>query len=691
MSMRYVLTATVTIALTLVAGCEKAEPTSTPAPPTATASPQAHFSTPLPSTDTPQPTLTPLPTPHPILGTVTGRIGLPREHAPAMDLFFENSATEEIVIVPLAPGQNAYTATLPPGAYYAYAWLPDFSERGAFTSPEVDAFQPITVTVGKTVSGVDIDDWVAPEGPPIVLTGTLIDGTGADPVPDAALVIRDKRIVAAGPRSEVAIPPDAQHIDLQQATLLPGFINAHVHNAYVAQNLKTWAQAGVTTVRDLGAPVVRPHFVTRDRLRADPRNARLIAAGPLVTVPGGYPIAGNGFPSLTVTSPEDARQKINQLLDDGADVIKMVLESDAGPILSPEEAAAIVETAHQRDIPVTVHVTRLSDLQRALDAGVDDIAHIVIDRVPEEVIRHMVEADVYWVPTLEALRSRGADNLRRFVEAGGKVVLGNDAGYLRGLEIGMPMREIEQMSRAGMTPMQIIVAATRNAAHVCNREGALGTLQVGKIADVLVVNGDPLQDLRALQDVRLVIHEGVIIYAAEESERTNTVLIVFGNRFMPDIYRGLSSAFERAGYDIVIASDTLSPLRAYQAELEVEADILLEDVRVEDYDAIIFSCDMDIADGTARPETNRLAQEAVAQGKVLAAICKAPMLLGFAGVVDGVKVTGVPDTTCRILAEHFGAICTQTLVQRDGLIITGRDRGATASLARTVLQALREN
>ena len=109
------------------------------------------------------------------------------------------------------------------------------------------------------------------------------------------------------------------------------------------------------------------------------------------------------------------------------------------------------------------------------------------------------------------LELEGGETLLAALYANGRVALGNDAGYLKGLEIGMPMREIEWMQKAGMTPMQIIVAATRNAAYVCNREGTLGTLEVGKFADVLVVDGDPLQHLEALTNVRLVIHRGVII------------------------------------------------------------------------------------------------------------------------------------------------------------------------------------
>ncbi|MCP4543251.1 MAG: amidohydrolase family protein [Chloroflexi bacterium] len=389
--------------------------------------------------------------------------------------------------------------------------------KGAFASPE--AMPTVTPSVTRTLEPITATlENETPRETPLVLFGTLIDGTGADPLPDAALMIQGEYITAVGPRDEVTVPADARHIDLAQTTILPGFINTHVHNAYNQRHPRTWAQAGVTTVRDVGDSYPGRYFVLRDSLNADPQYARVIAAGPLVTVPDGYPIAGNNFSSLTVISPDDARQKIGQLLDEGADVIKITLTIDFAPSLSLEEAAAIVKTAHERGIPVTVHATRLLDLQRALDAGVDDIAHIITDRVPDEVIQQMIHADVSWVPTFDAMDGRGIDNLRRFVEAGGRVALGNDAGYLPGLEIGMPMKEIEWMQTAGMTPMQIIIAATRDAAYVCHREEVLGTLEVGKLADVLVVDGDPLKDLQALTNVRLVVHEGVIIRAKDLKE-----------------------------------------------------------------------------------------------------------------------------------------------------------------------------
>jgi imidazolonepropionase-like amidohydrolase len=356
-----------------------------------------------------------------------------------------------------------------------------------------------------------------------LINGTLIDGTGADPVPDAVVVIRQGRIIAVGSQAGVDIPGDAEIIDIEGATILPGFFNAHVHQGFNEQHLETWAQAGVTTVRDLGAYPANDLFSRRDAFLKDNRYARLVAAGPIVTVPQGYPMVPWGFKGLPVTSPEDAASKVNQLLDDGADVVKIAVETGdifrtTIPVLSPEEAAAIVKVAHERGTPVSAHVTAAQDLWRALDAGVDDIAHMITNHLSPQLVDRMLVDDVYWVPTLELWKNvgygdrRAVANLRRFVEAGGKVALGTDyAGYDAEFDLGMPIQEMELMQKAGMTPMQIIVAGTRNAARVCNLDHELGTLEVGKIADVLIVAGDPLADIRALLDVRLVLHNGVVI------------------------------------------------------------------------------------------------------------------------------------------------------------------------------------
>lgn len=131
----------------------------------------------------------------------------------------------------------------------------------------------------------------------------------------------------------------------------------------------------------------------------------------------------------------------------------------------------------------------------------------------------MVKKNIYMTPTFTVFKNYGApvetcvQNLSNFIKAGGKVALGNDYGGGPGnFELGIPMYEIEMMSKAGMTPMQIITASTLNAAHVANLEKELGTLEKGKTADLLILAGDPLKDINALKQIKTVIHQGKIIH-----------------------------------------------------------------------------------------------------------------------------------------------------------------------------------
>ena len=369
--------------------------------------------------------------------------------------------------------------------------------------------------------------WPAPRSIIALTNATIIDGTGAAPVKDGVVLIHDDRIAAVGSRSGVTIPPGARIIDAHQGTVLPGFFNTHVHSAFSESNLRAWAQAGVTTGRDMGFGGGQLWWPLsfRDEHATQAEFARIIAVGPMISTPGGYPVAVWGGIGYTAASATEARQRTNEVLDHGADLIKTTLESGlvmlgraSLPVFSEEEAKAIVDAAHHRGVPVSVHVTAVMDLAKVVDYGFDEIAHMVADTLQDDrLIARMVARDIYWVPTLELWSNYGLDqvavaNLRRFASAGGKVALGTDfSGAPKPFQLGMPMLEMELMLQSGMTPMQIIVSATKNAAHVCNRDRVLGTIEPGKVADLLVVDGDPLQDIHALGNVRLVMRNGTVI------------------------------------------------------------------------------------------------------------------------------------------------------------------------------------
>jgi imidazolonepropionase-like amidohydrolase len=348
----------------------------------------------------------------------------------------------------------------------------------------------------------------------------LIDGTGAAPVPGAVVIVRGDRIVAAGPAGVVQVPADARILDLGGATLLPGLVNAHVHAAYDAAQLQAWARAGVTTVRDEGPFDPVGYLRTRRELARDVRNATIVAATPILTVPGGYGWA-------YAETPAGMRALVQAHLDLGADVVKTSIEAELGgrsyELPSPAILQAVVETAHASHRKVSVHVTRPWSLAQAVELGADDVAHGVMNRVEDPLMARMVARNVAWVPTLELWRCAAsrfnatfdriaAENVGRFHRAGGVVALGTDfAGYPCAWDRGLPITELLALQDAGLSPLDVLVAATRNAARVVDREAELGTVTPGKRADLLAVRGDPLADLHALEAPVLVMHQGQVI------------------------------------------------------------------------------------------------------------------------------------------------------------------------------------
>jgi len=362
------------------------------------------------------------------------------------------------------------------------------------------------------------------EGVIAIINGTLIDGTGADPRPLTTIIIYDGRIEQVGLNSEIDVPDSAQIIDVKGKTVLPGFINAHAHSDFDESTIRTFATDGVTTLRDVGHFSPGSYdalFRNCDTLNTDNEHSHIVAAGPLITTVGGYGM-------YEVTSADDAARGVAELVDSGADLIKIAVENNlqgrTWPMLSQAEIDTIVETAHAKGVRVSAHISRSAHLSMAISAGVDDLAHMTVNPITPDLVNRVVENDIYWVPTLElwsgVSQMHGlnwddiaSNNLRLFNQAGGKVAIGTDfGGYVTPFDLGMPVTEIRLMEAAGMTPMQIIVAGTMNAAYVCGLEDQIGTIAKGKIADIIVLSANPLDDLEALMDVLVVIHKGEIIH-----------------------------------------------------------------------------------------------------------------------------------------------------------------------------------
>lgn len=352
----------------------------------------------------------------------------------------------------------------------------------------------------------------------------IIDGTGTAPIQDGVVLIQEGRIVEVGTSKDMDIPKEYKKKDMRGFTVMPGFINTHVHEIYDESKMKAWLRAGITTVRELG-PYLHKNYCEvlkkRDSNNENIFNTRIVSASHIITKTDGY---GSAF----INSPEEAIEITNKYIDLGADLIKFSIEDNCQgrnwDMLTSKEIRAIIDTAHDRKKRVAVHLTWAKNLEYALAANVDEISHMVVDELSAEILKEIANRGVYWIPTLElwsrisktyniSFDENAINNLRMFYKAGGKIALGTDyAGYTCPFDEGMPITEIRLMQKAEMTPMDIILAATKNAAVVCDLSEQLGTLEKGKVADVLAVKGNPLDNLEVLTKPYLVIHNGKIIF-----------------------------------------------------------------------------------------------------------------------------------------------------------------------------------
>ena len=343
--------------------------------------------------------------------------------------------------------------------------------------------------------------------------GTVLAGAGLEPVPEATLVIAGGVIRELGPDRTVQVPDAARTIDATGLTIAPGFIDAHVHIGFADPH--EVAAGGITTVRDLAWPPAEI-FPLVERSGAEGFDGpRIVAAGPMITAPGGYPTNAAWAPSgtgLEIGSVDEAGRAVAEIADRGATVVKIALNPPVGPTLPLDVLQAVVSAAHERDLKVTGHIYGLPELDKAIDAGVDELAHMLMgpERIPDETLAAMVAADMTIVPTLSIRdgdeRSTAIDNLRRFVAAGGSVVYGTDLGN-EGPRPGIDPTEVEAMAEAGMSARDIVASATVDAARWLGLSDT-GVLAEGMRADVVGFRGDATRQIDALTDVAFVVAGG---------------------------------------------------------------------------------------------------------------------------------------------------------------------------------------
>jgi imidazolonepropionase-like amidohydrolase len=346
--------------------------------------------------------------------------------------------------------------------------------------------------------------------PPLAVVGVAVfDGGGGPPRPGQTVVAAGGRVERVGPAAEVEPPPGATVVDGTGCTLLPGFVDAHVHLDFYPPAVVL--AGGVTTVRDLGWPAGRLAALAEAAAPPGAASPRLLAAGQIVTVPGGYPTRAPWAPPGTarpVDGVGEAAAAVAELADAGAAVVKVALDDRVGPTLPAAVLAAVVTAAGERGLGVTAHVGGAAEAAKALAAGVGELAHWPFDPrpLPDPLVDRLAEAMVA-VPTLhiDPSPARRA-GVRRFVARGGRVVYGTDLGN-QGPPPGVDTEELRLLVEAGLTPGQALAAATAGAADHLGLAGA-GRVAPGAPADLLVVEGDPLADLAALARVRLVARDG---------------------------------------------------------------------------------------------------------------------------------------------------------------------------------------
>lgn len=403
-----------------------------------------------------------------------------------------------------------------------------------------------------------------------IRAGRLFDATSDNVHDNMVIVLLGDRIQSVGPAAAVTIPLGASVIDLSHATVLPGLIDCHTHLGARADrydeiynfkdtpfqsafagvvNARKTLEAGFTSVRDVGSLPF---------LAVDLRNSinegfipgpRIVASGPGISITGGHGDLNNFSPQTRVVMfPEERDYQIADGVDQirhvvraqvkyGVDVIKILAtggvlskgDSPGAPQFTPEELKAAAEEAHMAGRKIAAHAHGTQGIKNAILAGIDSIEHASL--IDDEGIRLSKEHGVYLVmdiynddyilgkavefglpkENVEKEKMVGRlqrENFERAVKAGAKMAFGTDAGVY---PHGDNAKQFFYMVKFGMTPAQAIRAATSSAADLIGRARDVGTIEANKFADIIAVTADPLQDVRALENVGFVMKGGVVV------------------------------------------------------------------------------------------------------------------------------------------------------------------------------------
>lgn len=396
-------------------------------------------------------------------------------------------------------------------------------------------------------------------GTTVIRGGRLFDGTGKAPVPDAALVFTDGVVTYAGPAAAMpAQAPEVRRIDVGGGTIMPGLVEAHFHPTYfdvaaledldikypveyvtllAAANARLALECGYTAARSGGSLFNIDVWLKKALENGLTTGPRLVASGREICGVGGLMDWNPDFRRigmeglvLLVNGPDEARAAVRKLVKDGVEWVKTYPTGDAAApdvndhhtlCMTFDEMRAVVATAHNHGLKVTGHCRATEGITNALKAGYDAIEHGTF--IDDEGLELLLARDVPCVPALyfeqvsvergkefglsqrvidghQETLDGGAESARRILRAGGRLGMGGDYGFAWNPH-GDYAKELSFfVDFVGLSPLEVLKCATKTGAEIMGRGHDLGTLEPGKLADVLLVDGDPTTDIRLLQD-----------------------------------------------------------------------------------------------------------------------------------------------------------------------------------------------